>query len=90
MATAQLRDQSSTPFAKPWPLREWPDVLTRWLIARADRVFPADFQRRVLRQRLGQAPDEMDGGHFVALSQPQELAARLEAYHAALSSGQRT
>lgn len=80
-ARAVLRDQSSTPFALPWPLDAWPDVLTQVLVARDDRLFPAAFQHRVLHQRLGLAAEEIDGGHFVALSRPTELADRLEAYH---------
>ena len=75
-----VRDQSGTPFEKPWPLDAWPDVPTRFLLCRDDRFFPADFQRRVVRERLGIVPDEMDGGHLSALSRPQELAARLDAY----------
>ena len=35
--------------------------------------------RRVL-ERLGMTPDEMNGGHCVALSRPKELAERLVAY----------
>jgi len=42
--------------------------------------FPAEFQRRVARERLGLSVDEMPGGHLVALSQPKELATRLAAY----------
>jgi pimeloyl-ACP methyl ester carboxylesterase len=76
------RDQSATPFAQPWPLRRWPDVPTRFLLSRDDRFFPARFQRRVVRERLGILPDEMPGGHLVALSRPRELADRLEAYRA--------
>jgi pimeloyl-ACP methyl ester carboxylesterase len=72
--------QSATPFAEPWPLDAWPDVPTRVLISRDDRFFPAEFQRRVARERLGITPDEMPGGHLVALSQPTELTDRLEAY----------
>lgn len=79
-AMARGRDQSDAPFAKPWPLAKWPDVPTRFLLARCDRLFPAEFQRRVVRERLGITPDEMDGGHLVALSRPAELADRLEAY----------
>ena len=75
-----VRDQSGTPFEKPWPLAAWPDVPTRFLLCRDDRFFPADFQRRVVRERLGITPDEMDGGHLPALSRPQELARRLDAY----------
>ncbi|HEY8113916.1 MAG TPA: hypothetical protein VII16_13830 [Actinomycetes bacterium] len=45
-----------------------------------DRFFPAEFQRRVVRERLGLTPDELDSGHTPALSHPKELVARLEAY----------
>ncbi|MGX7824709.1 alpha/beta hydrolase [Actinokineospora sp. 24-640] len=83
-ANARLRDQSGTPFEKPWPLRAWPDVPTRFLLARQDRFFPAAFQRRTVTARLGITPDEMDGGHFVALSRPDELADRLETYRTEL------
>ncbi len=74
------RDQSGTPFAEPWPLDRWPDVPTRFLLARDDRFFPAAHQRRVVPERLGIVPDEVPGGHCVALSRPDELAERLLAY----------
>lgn len=74
------RGQSDTPFAEPWPLDRWPEVPTRFLLARQDRFFPAAFQRRVVRERLGLVPDEMDGGHLAMLSQPDELVRRLEEY----------
>ena len=47
---------------------------------RDDRLFPLGFLRRVARNRLGITPDEIDGGHCVALSRPSELADRLQAY----------
>ena len=72
------RAQSGTPFEKPWPLAAWPDVPTRFLLCRDDRFFPAEFQRRVVRERLGIAPDEMDGGHLPALAHPKELAERVD------------
>jgi pimeloyl-ACP methyl ester carboxylesterase len=75
-----LREQSGTPFEKPWPLEAWPDVATRFLLCRDDRFFPAEFQRRVVRERLGIIPDEMGGGHLPALARPEELVERLEAY----------
>src|ERR671917_461179 len=53
---------------------------TRFLQGRDDRFFPVGFQRRVAGERLGITPDEMAGGHLVALSHPKELADRLEAY----------
>jgi pimeloyl-ACP methyl ester carboxylesterase len=71
---------SVTSGREPWPLQAWPDVPTRVLLCRDDRAFPADFLRRIARDRLGITPDEIDGGHCVALSRPIELADRLEAY----------
>ena len=75
-------EQSGTPFRRPWPLGRWPDVPTRVLAAREDRFFPVELQRRVAQERLGVAPDEMPGGHLVALSRPHQLAERLEAFRA--------
>ena len=49
----------------------------RFLLCRDDRFFPAEFMRRAVRDRLDITPDEMDGGHLVALSRPKELAERL-------------
>jgi pimeloyl-ACP methyl ester carboxylesterase len=80
-----LREQSGTPFQKPWPLDAWPDVQTRFLLCRDDRFFPATFQRRVVQERLGIVPDELDGGHLPALARPRELVQRLEAYRCELS-----
>jgi pimeloyl-ACP methyl ester carboxylesterase len=75
-----VRAQSSTPFEKAWPLRSWPSVPTRFLLCREDRFFPADFQRRVVQDRLGLVPDEMSGGHLPALAHPEELARHLDRY----------
>lgn len=77
-AVANSPDQSSTPFRQPWPLAAWPDVPTRVLSARDDRLFPAGFQARVAEQRLGLTPEWVPGGHLVALSQPERLAAQLD------------
>jgi hypothetical protein len=79
-ALQRRRDQSGTPFGTPWPLAAWPPVPTKFLLYRDDRFFPAEFMRRVVKQRLGIVPDEIDGGHSIALSRPKELADRLEAY----------
>ncbi|BCB90350.1 alpha/beta fold hydrolase [Phytohabitans suffuscus] len=75
--------QSGTPFERPWPLDGWPDVPTRFLQGRDDRLFPVEFQRRQARERLGIDIDEMPGGHLVALSRPAELVERLERYRVA-------
>ena len=79
-AAAHGREQVSAEGDEPWPLDAWPDVPTKVLIGRQDQFFPAEFQRRVAAQRLGAAPDEIDGGHSVALSHPKQLADRLTAY----------
>jgi pimeloyl-ACP methyl ester carboxylesterase len=76
------RTQSDARMGEPSPLEAWPDVPTRVLLCRDDRLFPPGFVRRVARERLGIVPDEMDGGHTPALSHPRELADRLEAYTA--------
>ena len=71
--------QSDRPFADPWPLDRWPDVPTRVVASRDDRLFPLEFQRRVAAERLGLEVDVVPGGHLVALSHPVELADLLEA-----------
>jgi pimeloyl-ACP methyl ester carboxylesterase len=77
---AHGRDQVSKEWDEPWPRPAHPDVPTRVLLARDDRFFTPDFQRRVARERLGIEPDEIDGPHCVPLSHPAELADRLAAY----------
>jgi pimeloyl-ACP methyl ester carboxylesterase len=69
--------QSETPFGQPWPLERWPEVPTRVIQGSDDRCFPLDFQREVVRSRLGLELEVMPGGHLMALSQPEELASRL-------------
>jgi pimeloyl-ACP methyl ester carboxylesterase len=76
-------EQSSTPLGQPWPLERWPEVPTRVISGRDDRMFPAAFQRRVAQERLGITPDTIPGGHMVALSNPEGLADRLDRYAAA-------
>jgi hypothetical protein len=42
-------------------------------------MFPAAWAWRHARERLGIDADEMDGGHYIALSRPGELAEPLDA-----------
>jgi len=79
-ARAREREQAEKPLHEPWPLESWPDVPTRYLLCRDDRMFPAAWARRHARERLGIELDEMDGGHYISLSRPHELADRLVAY----------
>jgi pimeloyl-ACP methyl ester carboxylesterase len=82
------RRQSEAKLFELSPLESWPDVPTRVLLCRDDRLFPAPFLRRVARERLGITPDEIDGGHTPALSRPKELADRLEAYRLSIAAGE--
>ncbi|MFF3254956.1 alpha/beta fold hydrolase [Actinacidiphila glaucinigra] len=79
-ALAQGNPQSDTPFGQPFPLPAWPDVPTRVVVGRDDRLFPAAFQRRVARERLGVEADVLPGGHLVALADPDGLADLLLGY----------
>jgi pimeloyl-ACP methyl ester carboxylesterase len=76
------REPSDTPFGQPCEFERWPDVPIKVLIARGDRFFPVEFQRRVAKERLGLDADEIEGGHLVALSNPGGLAERLVTYSA--------
>ena len=69
-----------TPMEQPFPLAAWPDTPTRILIGRDDRLFPAEFQLRVARERLGITGDLVPGGHMAGLSHPREVADQLEVY----------
>jgi pimeloyl-ACP methyl ester carboxylesterase len=77
--------QSWMPMTQPWPLDAWPDVPTRVVAGRDDRLFPAEFQQRVARERLGIDADLLDGGHLLALSEPEALVERIESNRAELA-----
>ena len=71
--------QADKPFEEPFPLDAWPDVPTRVIAGRSDRLFPLEFMRGLARERLGvDEVDVIDTGHLPALSRPAELAERLE------------
>jgi uncharacterized protein (TIGR03086 family) len=74
------REPADTPFGQPCTFEAWPDVPIHVLVGADDRLFPAEFQVQVARERLGVEADMMPGGHLVAKSRPVELAQRLVAY----------
>lgn len=86
-AMRQPFEQSGRPFGDPWPLREWPEVETRVVAATRDRLFPLEFMRDLSRKRLGVDPDEIESGHLVALSRPDDLVEMLEGYRTELGIG---
>lgn len=77
----QPREPSSRAMAQPAPFDRWPAVPTTVLIGRDDRFFPADFQRRVAQERLGEDVHvvEIPGGHLVAVAAPDVVAEQLAA-----------
>ena len=81
-ARRRERNETSKALQEPWPLEAWPETPTRYLLCRDDRMFPAAWARRHARERLGVEPDEINGGHYISLSRPLEVADRLAAYAA--------
>jgi pimeloyl-ACP methyl ester carboxylesterase len=83
-ARRRERNESSKALKEPWPLMAWPETPTRYLLCRDDRMFSAAWARRHAHERLGIEADEIDGGHYISLSRPRELAEHLHAYAAAM------
>ena len=76
-------DRSSRPTGRscdPWPLDHWPDVPTRVVAGREDRLFPLDFTTALARERVGVEPDVVDTGHLAALADPDALVDLLDRY----------
>ncbi len=90
-AEARRRERSevSQALKDPWPLEAWPGTPTRYLLCRDDRMFPARWARNHARERLGIEADEIDGGHYITLSRPHDLARRVDAYVGAAEAGNR-
>jgi pimeloyl-ACP methyl ester carboxylesterase len=61
-------------FESPCDFETWPAIPLKVVTGKNDRFFPAAFQRRMARQRLGIAADALPGGHLIALSQPEPLS----------------
>jgi pimeloyl-ACP methyl ester carboxylesterase len=74
------REPADTIWDQPCDIERWPDVPTRVIAGRDDRLFPLEFQQRLSRERLGIEPDVLPGGHLLAKSRAGELADRLEQY----------
>jgi Alpha/beta hydrolase family len=70
-------DEGDSVFDVPCQFAGWPDVPIKVVAGADDRFFPASFQQAVARERLGLDADMLPGGHLIALSQPESLAAYL-------------
>jgi pimeloyl-ACP methyl ester carboxylesterase len=65
--------ESNTAYNTPWPLTAWPDVPTRFVLCTEDRVFPTEFMRRVVTNRLDIAPDEIASGALRGAQRPERV-----------------
>jgi len=74
---SRQREQSDPMFGQPCRFERWPGIPMRVIAAADDRFFPLEFQKRIARERLNADAEVIPGGHLVALSQPEELVARL-------------
>ncbi|MBV9380819.1 MAG: alpha/beta hydrolase [Streptosporangiaceae bacterium] len=65
---------SDAVFETPCDFPGWPAIPIRAVAGADDRLFPAAFQQKLSRDRLGVEADVLPGGHLMALSRPAELA----------------
>ena len=79
--------QTEGPLRDPWPRDRWPDVPTRVVVGRQDRLFPPDFATALARERAGVEPDYIDTGHLPALADPEALVTLLDRYAHEVTSG---
>jgi len=77
---ARQRNEADVVFAQPCQFERWSEIPIHVLVGADDRLFPAEFQTRVARERLHKDVDVIPGGHLVALANPQGVADRLCAY----------
>lgn len=66
-------DEADITFTNPCDITRWPDIATTAVVGRDDRFFPLEFQRRLLRQRIGVEAVVVPGGHLLALANPDGL-----------------
>ena len=83
----QERDEAEVAFGTVCHFDAWPSVPIRAVAGADDRLFPAAFQQKLARDRLGVEADVLPGGHLIALSQPEALASYLLRAQQAESAG---
>jgi hypothetical protein len=52
-AAGPSREPVATPSRQPCAFQHWPDIPIKVLTGAGDRFFPAEFQRRLVKDRLG-------------------------------------
>jgi pimeloyl-ACP methyl ester carboxylesterase len=80
-AVARERPTSERLGETPWPSPTLPTIPSKYVVTTRDRFIPPPVQRRVAAERLGiSEPDEIEAGHCLHLSRPEELAGLLAGY----------
>jgi hypothetical protein len=81
-AAAVLADsgqEADIVFGQPCDIAAWPDVPTAAVVGCDDRLFPVEFQQRLLRDRAAVAATVIPGGHLLALANADGLTEALQA-----------
>lgn len=71
------RAEADASFESVCDFEAWPSIPIRVVAGADDRFFPIEFQQRLAQERLGLEADVLPGGHLLALSQPDAVAAYL-------------
>jgi thioesterase domain-containing protein len=84
LMSGDAREPADSAMVDSCAFKSWPDLPIKVVVGRNDRFFPADFQCRVAKDRLGIDADTIAGGHLVAMANPDGLADLLAGYAAEL------
>lgn len=76
-AEGEPRPEAGAAFGSVCDFEAWPSVTIRAVAGADDRLFPLEFQRSLVRDRLGLEIDVLPGGHLIALAEPVALTAYL-------------
>jgi len=74
LATGEERAEADAAFGSSCDFSDWPGVPISVVAGADDRLFPANFQQRLARERLDIEADVLPGGHLMAVSRPESLA----------------
>lgn len=74
---AHHHEEAPIAFGQPCRFEGWPAIPIHVVAGQDDRFFPAEFQARVAKERIGKDVELVPGGHLVALARPDALAAKL-------------
>ena len=74
----EQKSQSGRPFQDAIAAGNWPDVQVQMLTGTDDRLFPASFQQRLGRERLGVEAKLIPGGHCAAPQLPDSCCRGLD------------